>query len=269
MLTMLVADSSEQVCAEFEEFCAGVPAISVIGGATNGRSALETICNNNIDILLMDLLLPALDGLGVLHAIQDLPEENRPAVFIHTAFYDDRLASKLQKLNVVYCFVKPIPVDQIVSRILQLLGVLQQPSAALRQNGSAHSKVYLPYSAYDQEELNREITRQIRAIGMPAHLLGYHYLRSAIQISVEADDPSSIAVTKDIYPIIGKQCNKRPQLVERAIRNAIEIAWTRGKPEVLNQYFGYTIDDNKGKPTNAEFIAMLADRVRMTLPPRL
>lgn len=92
---------------------------------------------------------------------------------------------------------------------------------------------------------------------------GYHYLRAAIQYSVEAEDPSSVAITKDIYPLIAAQYNTRSSLVERSIRNAIEVAWTRGNIQVLQQYFGYTVDDFKGKPTNAEFIAMLADRVRM------
>lgn len=116
------------------------------------------------------------------------------------------------------------------------------------------------------ENISAEITKQIRAVGVPAHLRGYHYLRAAIQYSVESKEPSALAVTKDIYPYISELYNTRPQLVERAIRNAIEVAWTRGNTKILHQYFGYTIDDYKGKPTNSEFIAMIADRIRIVFP---
>ena len=143
--------------------------------------------------------------------------------------------------------------EHIIPRILQLMRAMDTIPVPM-----------LP-SKRVNDELSAQITRQIRAVGIPAHLRGYHYLRSAIQYSVEAKDPSSVAVTKDIYPHISRQYNTRPPLVERAIRNAIEVAWARGNAQILNQYFGYTIDDLKGKPTNAEFIAMIADRVRMEL----
>lgn len=260
MFTLLIADASSSTCDEIESFCDHYANIHVLASAHNGKEALLMLEAERVDILLMDIVMPVQDGLSVLNQIQSMKPEKRPAVFIHTAFLDNRLLQELQKLNVVYCFVKPMGPEYLVPRILQLMRSRDQESQ------SAFEKDDLSLSHRSSEEVNTEITRQIRAVGIPAHLRGYHYLRSAILYTVEAKDPSTVAVTKDIYPFISKQFNTRPPLVERAIRNAIEIAWTRGNTRVLHQYFGYTIDDFKGKPTNAEFIAMIADRVRMTVP---
>lgn len=256
MLNLLIADGSTSACEDIAQFCRNYETIHVLPYVHNGKDVLMTLAAERVDVLLMDIVMPVLDGLSVLNNIQSMEDENRPAVFIHTAFLDNRLLQELQKLHVLYCFIKPMGPEHIVPRILQLMRAVE--------NSPAQLSPILPAQRVN-DELSAQITRQIRAVGIPAHLRGYHYLRSAIQYSVEAKDPSSVAVTKDIYPHISRQYNTRPPLVERAIRNAIEVAWTRGNAQILNQYFGYTIDDLKGKPTNAEFIAMIADRVRMEL----
>ncbi len=253
MINLLIADGSASICEDIAQFCRNYDTIHVLPYVHNGKDVLTTLATERVDVLLMDIVMPILDGLSVLNNIQTMEDEDRPAVFIHTAFLDNRLLQELQKLHVLYCFVKPMGPEYIVPRILQLTRTTEDPE---------HLSTIAPVKRVN-EELSAQITRQIRAVGIPAHLRGYHYLRSAIQYSVEAKDPSSVAVTKDIYPHISKQYNTRPPLVERAIRNAIEVAWARGNAQILNQYFGYTIDDLKGKPTNAEFIAMIADRVRM------
>ncbi len=253
LLNLLIADGGTATCEEIAQFCCNYDTIHVLPYVHNGKDVLAALESQRVDILLMDIVMPILDGLSVLNSIQCIEDEARPAVFIHTAFLDGRLLQELQKLNVVYCFVKPMGPEHIIPRILQLMRAMDTIPVPM-----------LP-SKRVNDELSAQITRQIRAVGIPAHLRGYHYLRSAIQYSVEAKDPSSVAVTKDIYPHISRQYNTRPPLVERAIRNAIEVAWARGNAQILNQYFGYTIDDLKGKPTNAEFIAMIADRVRMEL----
>ncbi len=257
MFTLLIADASSSTCDEIASFCDDYANIRVLPCVHNGKDALAKLESEQVDVLLMDIVMPVLDGLSVLNYIEMMDAPNRPAVFVHTAFLDNRLLQELQKLNVIYCFVKPMGAEHIIPRILQLMRVR---STDVQQD---EPNPLLPRR--NNEELNTEVTRQIRAVGIPAHLRGYHYLRSAILYSVEAKDPSVVAVTKDIYPYISKQFNTRPPLVERAIRNAIEIAWTRGNTKILHQYFGYTIDDYKGKPTNAEFIAMIADRVRMAV----
>lgn len=258
MFTLLIADASSSTCNEIEFFCEHYANLRVLPSVHNGKEVLLRLETEQIDVLLMDIVMPVLDGLSVLHQLQDMQSVKKPAVFIHTAFLDIRLLQELQKLNVIYCFVKPMAPEYLVPRIMQLMRAKEcQFTLDDRE---------LSLSQHSSEELNAEITREIRAVGVPAHLRGYHYLRSAILYTVEAKDPSTIAVTKDIYPHISKQFNTRPPLVERAIRNAIEVAWTRGNTKVLHQYFGYTIDDLKGKPTNSEFIAMIADRVRIAIP---
>ncbi len=256
MLNLLIADRDVATCGEIAQFCRNYETIHVLPYVHSGKDILGTLASQKVDVLLMDIVMPVQDGLSVLSNIQLMKSETRPAVFICTAFLDSRLLQDLQSLHVVYCFVKPMGPEHIIPRIMQLM-------RATDTNLGQMTPV-LPVK-HVNDELNAEITRQIRAVGIPAHLRGYHYLRSAIQYSVEAKDPSSVAVTKDIYPHISRQYNTRPPLVERAIRNAIEVAWARGNAQILNQYFGYTIDDLKGKPTNAEFIAMIADRVRIEI----
>lgn len=257
MLNLLIADSSQKICTEISDFCSNYPNLFVLPSVHNGRDAIFSIQTQHIDILILDILLPIIDGLSVITYIQNMEETTRPSVFVHTAFLDDRLLHELQHMNVVYCFVKPMGPEHIIPRVMQMMHELDEKPAVIANDTTIVDTV--------NEELNSEITRQIRMVGIPAHLRGYHYLRTAILLSVEAKDPSMIAVTKDIYPFIAEKFNTRATLVERSIRNAIEVAWNRGNTKVLHQYFGYTIDDFKGKPTNAEFIAMIADRVRMLL----
>lgn len=258
MFTILIADSSISTCEDIVSFCDHYANIRVLPCVHNGKDALAQLELQHVDVLLMDIVMPVLDGLSVLNSIEKMGSSKRPSVFIYTAILDNRLLQEMQALNVVYCFVKPMGPEHIIPRILQLV----------RKSGESDlipDAEPVLSALRCSDEVNTEITRQIRAVGIPAHLRGYHYLRSAILYSTEAKDPSTVAVTKDIYPYISKEYNTRPPLVERAIRNAIEVAWTRGNTKVLHQYFGYTIDDLKGKPTNAEFIAMIADRVRIAV----
>lgn len=266
MLTLLVADSNIQTCDELEQFCNGLEDIELIGCVHNGVETINIILSRKVDILLIDIVMPVLDGLGTLTRLQALEIDDPPFVFVHTAFLDNRLLQELQKLGVVYCFVKPMSPEHIIPRIMQLSRNSEYQNEAPPHKSLSAQAPSLA-KTYTQDDINHEITKQIRDVGIPAHLRGYHYLRAAIQLSVEAVDPSTIAVTKDLYPQIAEQYKTRPALVERAIRNAIEVAWTRGNTKVLHEYFGYTIDDFKGKPTNAEFIAMIADRVRMVIKP--
>lgn len=257
MLTLLVADANLRCCEELEEYCANNSEINIITSVHNGADAIRVIDEQRIDVLLMDFVIPVVDGFGVLNHINTLHEDIRPKVFINTAFFDDRLLYELQLLGVIYCFVKPMDAKNIITRIQHL-------SRAKHGSQGALDTQDIPTPLNDNE-LNTIITKLIRAVGVQAHLKGYHYLRTAICFMVEADDPSAVALTKEIYPYIAKKYNTRPALVERSIRNAIEIAWARGNIKALHEYFGYTINDFKGKPTNAEFISMMADRAKIQL----
>ncbi|MDL2234802.1 sporulation transcription factor Spo0A [Christensenellaceae bacterium OttesenSCG-928-L17] len=255
MLTLLVADADHKLCREIETCCCMSEDIRLIRCVHNGTDVLRCMEQEQIDILLMDIVMPELDGLGVLLHMQTTTFSHKPAVFINTAFVDNRVMQELQAMGVVYCFVKPMHASYILQRMTMLTRSSSAPAPLLSDTTTA--------APPHKEELGGRITAQIRAVGVPAHLRGYHYLRTAIQYFATAEDPSCIAVTKDVYPAIAQQYNTRPALVERAIRNAIDVAWTRGNTAVLRQYFGYTMEDCKGKPTNAEFIAMIADHVRL------
>ena len=270
MLTLLVADSDIQLCKEIQGYCASRTDIRLIKCVHSGKDVIACMESEPVDILLMDIVLPSLDGLGVLLQMQQTKMPRKPTVFVNTAFLDNRIMQGVQQLGVVYCFVKPMSAEYLIQRISMLMralglspsGNLPIPQSSAYLNSSNPS---LQEQTLQENDTNSRITRHILAVGVPAHLRGYHYLRTAILYFVEAEEPSTIAVTKDVYPFVAEQYNTRHTLVERAIRNAIEVAWTRGNTKVLDQLFGYTINDFKGKPTNAEFISMIADRVRNNL----
>jgi len=214
---------------------------------------LDCLTNHPIDILLMDPVLPVLDGMGVLDALAASNNIHKPAVFIYSSVYWEQMMNLMQQKGVIYFFVRPTSPQRVVKCIFELLD-LPPLQHFMKKEAPALS-----------DSLDDEITHHIRAIGVPAHLKGYHYLRSAIRIVCNSSQPVNLPITTVIYPKIAEEFNTNPSLVERAIRNAIEVAWVRGNTDVLDSYFGYTVNDNKGKPTNSEFIAMIADRIRIKL----
>ncbi len=257
-MTLLIADGNVRECRGIEEAFSKIHEVKVLPSVHDGNDVCRTVKETKVDILLMDTVLPGLDGIGVLNEIARMEPEMRPTTFINTLLYSDEILQLLQKLGVRYCFVKPTQYSRIVKCIFDLMEISEYFDYSLEVE--QHIGEGAP-----REAIENEVTFQIRAIGMPAHLKGYHYLREAILMVARADLPTKLNVTTNIYPTISEMFHTRPPLVERAIRHAIEVAWDRGKPEVLDRYFGYTINDSKGKPTNAEFIAMLADRVRTRL----
>ena len=162
-----------------------------------------------------------------------------------TALPDDRLLTRI-KDQVLYCFTKPLQYEIVQLRVLELMHTVEMQET--------------PASPNSDDILEKQIAAGIRAIGVPAHLKGYYYLRDGIRIYALCENRTEISVMRDIYPTVAKLYGTRPPLVEHAMRNAIEIAWTRGNLETIHAYFGYTINDYKGKPSNLEFIAMMAER---------
>lgn len=234
-----------------ELFLQSIDNVHVFGPYLTGNDVLNCLANHQIDILLMDPVLPVLDGLGVLDALATSKNIHKPAVFIYSSVYWEQMMNLMQQKGVIYFFVRPTTPQRIIQCIFELLDL-----PPLQRFIKEESRI-LPNSFDD------EITYHIRAIGVPAHLKGYHYLRSAIRMVSTSDHPVHLPITTVIYPKIAEEFNTNPALVERAIRHAIEVAWVRGNTEVLDSYFGYTVNDNKGKPTNSEFIAMIADKIRI------
>lgn len=210
----------------------------------NGGIALDMLRNGNFDAALLDAFMVGLDAISVKRRYEE--QQNKPMTFFVTgSFENDTLEREILGAGFAYYFLKPFDLQSLVGR-------LKKP--AQRQN-TQNSMMGI---VSDEQT----VTDMLHQIGVPAHIRGYQFLRDAILMATE--DPELIGcVTKQLYPAIGKKNNTTPSRVERAIRHAIEIAWDRGDVELLNSYFGYTIHNLRGKPTNSEFIAMLSDKMRL------
>jgi two-component system response regulator (stage 0 sporulation protein A) len=208
------------------------------------------------DIAIIDGVMPKLDGLGVLEKLDiNHRQDYTPACIIISAITQDKIIQKAMELGAEYYISKPFDLDSLVTRVRQLRDQLMHPVTSGIGARSEKSKAV---------NLETKVTGVLHEIGVPAHIRGYHYMREAIMMAVDDIDILNY-ITKELYPTIAKKCNTTPSRVERAIRHAIEVAWNRGKVDVLDSMFGYTISNNKGKPTNSEFIALIADRLRLEL----
>ncbi len=219
--------------------------IRLLPSVFSGRDAIDMIFARDVDLLVLDLFLQDLDGICVLDFIGKLNEDRRPLVFVTTALADDRLL-QIIKDRVIYCFTKPLKYDLVQTRVMEFIRLYEHETE--KTDGDV------------VDLLESQIAASIRAIGVPAHLKGYYYLRDAIRIYAQSESPVDLSITNDIYPTVAKIYNTRPPLVEHAMRNAIEIAWTRGNADAIREHFGYTMLDYKGKPSNLEFVATMAQR---------
>ena len=246
---VLIADGNESFCEELRQRLAGADGYTVVGAATDGQRAVELLRQYRPDVLVLDLMLPKLDGISVLKAASEL--ERRPASVVMSPFVTDYVAGMTAGLGAQYFMLKPCDTRAVVERLKELReSAMPQRSAVLRT----------------RPEINVEamVTSIIHEIGVPAHIKGYQYLREAIIIAVEDMDVIN-AITKVLYPQVAKAFQTTPSRVERAIRHAIEVAWDRGDLDTLQRFFGYTVSNTKGKPTNSEFIALIADKLQLQL----
>ena len=244
---LLIADDNKTFANSFQEYFADSEDFSVCAVAYNGEDAVRLVKETQPDIVVLDIVMPKLDGLGVMEQLSEIPEDKRPKVVILSGWGQDEMTRRAMDLGASYYMLKPIDFQILSSRLEQLGNPTEsQPVESV-------PKV---------RNLDREVTKVIQQMGMPAHLKGYQYLRDAIILVV--DEMSLMgAVTKELYPLIAEKYNTTASRVERAIRHAIELAWDRGNVEMMNKFFGYTVNMERGKPTNSEFIAMVADRLRI------
>ena len=219
----------------------------------DGVSLLEKTKQVKPDVVLADVFMPNLDILGVLNSLKSVNEKDRPMVMAMSSFDNQRLEKETLDAGASYYFLKPFDVNTMAERIIQLSGWRNEVSP-----------VVIKDNVVTDPELELMVTEIIHQIGVPAHIKGYHYLREAIILSVKNSEIIN-SVTKLLYPTVAKKHSTTSSRVERAIRHAIEVAWDRGDIDVLNSYFGYTIQNDRGKPTNSEFIAMISDKLRLKL----
>ena len=226
--------------------------LEVVGMAGDGSKGLELIHELQPDVVLLDMIMPKIDGLGVLEALNRSNQETQPSVICLSAVGQEDLIRKAIELGARYYMVKPFDFDMILSRIRELSDSYVP---------SPHRVVTREVPSV-QKNIEERITSIFLIIGIPAHIKGFHFLREAIKMVVENKDIIN-RITKELYPGIAKKFNTTPSKVERAIRHAIDVAWSRGKVENINQLFGYVVYDKNDKPTNGEFIALVADKLSM------
>ncbi|GAA4845723.1 sporulation transcription factor Spo0A [Paenibacillus vulneris] len=259
MIEVLLADDNREFTNLLSEFIDEQDDMQVTGVAYNGNDVLRLIEQSNRlpDVLILDIIMPHLDGLGVLEKLREMDLHPQPKIIMLTAFGQENITQKAVQLGASYYILKPFDMEILTNRIRQLVSN-NQSSSVTNPTPVKANVVQLPKT----KNLDANITTIIHEIGVPAHIKGYQYLREAITMVYNNIEILG-AITKTLYPAIAEKYKTTPSRVERAIRHAIEVAWTRGNIDSISHLFGYTINISKAKPTNSEFIAMVADKLRI------
>ena len=246
--TVFIADSAEEFCSSLSAALQHAEGFQIVGTAGDGEQAIHQILQLKPDVLVLDLMLSKQDGISVLKAISAM--ERKPAILATSGFITNFVASTVANLGVRYMMLKPCDMTTLVERLEEIRGGENLRIASVERT--------------DKAGIESMVTSIIHEIGVPAHIKGYQYLREAIIIAVKDMDVIN-AITKVLYPQVAKAFQTTPSRVERAIRHAIEVAWDRGDLDTLQRFFGYTVSNTKGKPTNSEFIALIADKLQLQL----
>ena len=262
-ISVVIADDNKEFCSILNDYLLNQKDIVVTGIAKDGREALTLIEEKQPDLVVLDIIMPHLDGLGVLERLNSMNLTKFPRIVVLSAVGQDKITQRAITLGADYYVVKPFDMDIFTKRIRDMFNdsLLGNDEPVKKQVAMTTTEMITAPSR-GPVDLETEITNIIHEIGVPAHIKGYMYLREAITMVVNDMELLS-AVTKELYPSIAKKYNTTASRVERAIRHAIEVAWSRGKVDTINQLFGYTVHTTKGKPTNSEFIAMIADKLRL------
>jgi two-component system response regulator (stage 0 sporulation protein A) len=256
-LNIAIADDNERMVQLLDQIVSSDEELQVVGKAGNGEDLIEIIREKKPDVVLLDIIMPKLDGLTVMDRVNQDSNLRKPAFIVISAVSQEKMTEDAFELGADYYILKPFDNETVVNRIKRVR------TRQLR-NASKTKKIsaYESQKAYMEHNLETDVTNIIHEVGVPAHIKGYQYLRDAIIMSVN-DMEMLNSITKILYPTIAKRHQTTPSRVERAIRHAIEVAWSRGKMDTIEELFGYTVSGGKGKPTNSEFIALIADKIRL------
>ena len=279
-ITILIADDNPDFANTLTSYIEEDDKFEIIAIARDGRQAVEMIVNTEPDVVLLDVIMPHLDGIGVLEKVTAANMKKHPICIMLSAVGQEKITQRALELGAEYYAIKPFDINVLLQRIKEIELHKQQPqfrnSNINNYNINNNINSYMnreikaqyieisPEKKKDEENLEALVTNVIHEVGVPAHIKGYQYLREAIMMVVNNIDIIN-QITKQLYPDIANKYNTTPSRVERAIRHAIEVAWGRGQTETVENIFGYTISAAKGKPTNSEFIAMIADKLRLEL----
>jgi len=258
-IKVFVADDNYDFNAVLREYLGRQEDMEVVGNALDGIEAFDRIVSTKPDIAVLDLIMPNMDGMSVLERLNteyDADSASRPVCLILTALSHDNIVQKAIELGADYFVVKPFDMGALASRIRQM-----NRKTAKTQN-QPMARMMMSQADDSQVPIEKKVTSILHEIGVPAHIRGYNYMREAIIMAVNDSEVLNY-ITKELYPAIAKKCNTTSSRVERAIRHAIEVAWSRGQIDSIDALFGYTVSKHKGKPTNSEFIALIADKLRL------
>jgi len=257
-LNIAIADDNERMVRLLGDIVRSDEELQVIGTAKDGVEAYELIKTAEPDVVLLDIVMPKMDGLGVMEKVnRDSTIKKHPAFIMISAIGQEKITEDAFRLGADYYIMKPFDNDMVISRIKDV-----KNRNLIRATEVRKVNPYEKQEELKERNLETDVTTIIHEIGVPAHIKGYQYLREAIIMSVN-DMEMLNSITKILYPTIAKKFQTTPSRVERAIRHAIEVAWSRGKMDTIDELFGYTINNGKGKPTNSEFIALIADKIRL------
>ena len=255
-LNVAIADDNERMLRLLGEIVSSDEELQVVGTAKDGEEAYKMIRDKEPDVVLLDIVMPKLDGLGVLEKVNnDSTIKKQPSFVMISAIGQEQITEAAFSRGADYFIMKPFDNEMVLSRIKNIRNMKTASDAKI---ATAYEKV----GSSAEKTLETQVTSIIHEVGVPAHIKGYRYVREAIKLTVENPEMLN-SVTKILYPTVAKNFKSTSSRVERAIRHGIETAWDRGDVDVLNSYFGYTIQSQRGKPTNSEFIAMIADDIRL------
>lgn len=254
-IKVVIADDNKEVCVSLAKYLNDKKDVEVVATLPDGRDVVRTVSETGADVLLLDVIMPHLDGIGVLKGLSEERSEKSPIVIMMAESINDSIFMACLESGADYFMVKPFECELLYERI----SLLSRRIPAKKREGLIAGR-----SMPSERTLEISVTNTIHAVGVPANIKGYQYLRDAIIMSIN-DTELINAVTKQLYPRVAEKHNTSPSRVERAIRHAIEVACVRGNEEELYSLFGYTVNNAKGKPTNSEFIAMIADKLRLEM----
>ncbi|MCD7763200.1 MAG: sporulation transcription factor Spo0A [Lachnospiraceae bacterium] len=256
-LNVAIADDNDRMVQMLDHIVSSDEELEVVGKAGNGEDLIEIIRDKKPDVVLLDIIMPKLDGLAVMERVNRETTGKKPAFIVVSAVSQEKTTEDAFDLGAEYYILKPFDNDTLVNRIKRVRTRTEHMAAQIRKLTPSENR-----KEYMERNLESDVTGIIHEVGVPAHIKGYQYLRDAIMMSV-TDAEMLNSITKVLYPTIAKRHQTTPSRVERAIRHAIEVAWSRGKVDTIEELFGYTVNNGKGKPTNSEFIALITDKIRL------
>ena len=254
-LSVAIADDNERMLDLLGEIVRNDKELSLVGKATNGEDVYRIIREKQPDVVLLDLIMPKMDGISLMEIVnEDKGMKKHPHFIVITAISQERITEDAFEKGASYYILKPFNNEVVLQRIKNVG----------KKRTELHNQEEKFHKEDEEQQIDMEtcVTNMLHEIGIPAHIKGYQYLRDGILMAIEDMDVLN-AITKVLYPTVAKKNQTTSSRVERAIRHAIEVAWSRGKLDTLEELFGYTVSNGKGKPTNSEFIALVADTIRL------